>query len=102
MVFFHESPHEENHEIKILGPGLGPDKSKILDPDPGVLEGLYKRKKNFKLALLLISFSETRQNQFIDRGRIEISVPLSYILADCTVLTFSRVELPITRLVFGL
>ncbi len=38
----------------------------------------------------LIALNETQENQFIDHVRIEISVPLSYNLAGCTALTFSR------------
>ncbi len=48
------------------------------------------RKEKFTLTLLVISVNETRENQFIDRVRIGISVPLGYNLAGCTILTFGR------------
>jgi len=48
------------------------------------------RKENFTLNLLIISVNETRENQFIDRVRFGISVPLRYNLAGCTTLTFGH------------
>ncbi len=48
------------------------------------------RKEKFTLTLLLISVNETRENQFVSRVNIGISVPLSYNLAGCTTLTFGH------------
>ncbi len=57
------------------------------------------KKEKFTLTLLVISVNETRENQFIDRVRIGISVPLGYNLAGCTTLTFSRSRVVSVRLV---
>ncbi len=60
------------------------------------------RKEKFTLSLPVISVNETRENQFIDRVRIGISVPLGYNPAGCTTLTFDRsrvVNVRVVRLV---
>jgi hypothetical protein len=48
------------------------------------------RKEKSTLSLTVISVNETRENQFIDRVRNGISVPLGYNLAGCIALTFGR------------
>ncbi len=57
------------------------------------------RKEKFTLTLLVISVNETRENQFIDRVRIGISVPLGYNLAGCTTLAFGHSRVVNVRLV---
>ncbi len=57
------------------------------------------RKEKFTLTLLVISVNETRENQFIDRVRIGISVSLGYNLAGCTTSTFGRSRVVNVRLV---
>jgi len=57
------------------------------------------RKEKFPLTLLVISVNERRENQFIDRVRIGISVSLGYNLAGCTTLTFGRSRAVNVRLV---
>ncbi len=57
------------------------------------------RKEKFTLTLLVISVNGTRENQFIDRVRIGISVSLVYNLAGCTTLTFGRSRVVNVRLV---
>ncbi len=57
------------------------------------------RNVKFTLTLLVISVNETRENQFIGRVRIGISVPLGYNLAGCTTLTFGHSRVVNVRLV---